>query len=265
MSCVTSSLYIHNWLSWQTNDWSKTSLFSHWHQSQLACTSAKVEEKKCEMLCKSVKDKQNRTNSHVFLNSNEWSLFYRMYISVQCTDYIPTYIHHFLFVPFLPFVVKPNTYTHTHTHRPWVKSEIVERSGPKVSNSGSRSPANEAYQATLTRTLSSNSMTSPSTTSDSASPLLYLFDSPPRISVFRSVSSISLSLSLSLSLFFSVLILAVSVSLCSCVFLLLFFFFFWNNQLEYHCQTEKGVQQSKREKLNTVQTKHILPGQREPP
>ena len=31
----------------------------------------KKKKKESEMLCKSVKDKQNRTKSHVFLNSNE--------------------------------------------------------------------------------------------------------------------------------------------------------------------------------------------------
>ena len=39
-----------------------------------------------------------------------------------------------------------------------------------------------------------------------------------------------------------------------------FFFFLKAKQLESHCQTEKRVQQSQKEKLNTKQTKHHLPG-----
>ena len=41
--------------------------------------------------------------------------------------------------------------------------------------------------------------------------------------------------------------------------------FFLKHQLEYHFQTEKGLQQIKIEKLNTEHTKHSLPEQRESP
>ena len=81
--------------------------------------------------------------------------------------------------------------------------------GRKFQTQGRDHQQSEAYQATLTRTLSS--MTSPSTTSDSASPLLYRFDSPPE-SAFSDPYTLSLSLSLSLFLFLLCLCLFVHVS-----------------------------------------------------
>ena len=206
MSCATWSLYIHNRLSWQTNDWSKTSLFSPWHQSQLACTSAKVEEKKGEMLCKSVIDKNKTEQILTFslIAMSEVCSIVCTFLHVQSTDYIHTYRHHFLFVLFLPFVDKPNTHRERERERDlWLSWRLWKDQGRKFQTQGRDHQQSEAYQATLTRTLSS--MTSPSTTSESASPLLYRFDSPP-----ESAFSDPYTPSLSLSLF-----VCVSASLCS--------------------------------------------------
>ena len=224
LSCETWSLHLRNRLSWQTNDWSKTSLFSHWNQSQLACTSAKVEKKKrkkeSEMLCKSVKDKQNRTKSHVFLNSNEWILFYRVCVSVQCTDYIHISWYTIFFLLFSCILLINQTVKQRERERErdlWLSRRLWKDPGRKFQTQGRNHQQSEAYQATLTRNLSS--MISPSTISDSASPLLYRFDSAPASALSDPYPSY-LSLCLSL-ISFSVLIFAVSVSLCSCVFLLL--------------------------------------------
>ena len=223
MSCETWSLHIRNRLCWQTNDWSKTSLFSHWNQSQLACTSAKVEkkkEKRSEMLCKSVKDKQNRTKSHVFLNSNEWILFYRVCVSVQCTDYIHISWYTNFFLLFSCILLINQTVKHRERERerererPLVKPEIVERSGPKVSDSGSKSPA----ERSLSGNLNTKSFFSDFTEYDlrlSLPPPLP-FRLGPSIGAFRSISFISLSLSLS-DLFLCSYFCCVCVSLFMCL------------------------------------------------
>ena len=75
-----------------------------------------------------------------------------MYVSVQCTNYIHTCIHHFLFVLFLHFVDKPNTHTHTHTDL-WLRWRLWNDQGRRFQTQG-RDHQSEAYQATLTRTLS---------------------------------------------------------------------------------------------------------------
>ena len=171
------------------------------------------------MLCKSVIDKNKTEQILTFslIAMSEVCSIVCTFLHVQPTDYIHTYRHHFLFVLFLPFVDKPNTERERDL---WLSWRLWKDQGRKFQTQGRDHQQSEAYQATLTRTLSS--MTSPSTTSESASPLLYRFDSPPE-SAFSDpyTPSLSLSLSLSVSLCLSVLIFAVSVSLCSCVLFLL--------------------------------------------
>ena len=135
-----------------------------------------------------------------------------MYVSVQCTNYIHTCIHHFLFVLFLHFVDKPNTERERERDL-WLSRRLWNDQGRRFQTQGRDHQQSEAYQATLTWTLSS--MTSPSTTSDSASHLLYRFDSPPE-SAFSDPypPSFSLCLCLCVSLYLSIYV-CVSVSLCS--------------------------------------------------
>ena len=142
------------------------------------------------------------------------------FLHVQSTDYIHTYRHHFLFVLFLPLLInQTQRERERERERPLVKSDIVERSGPKVSDSGSRSPAERSLSGNLNTNSFFNDFTEYDLRLSLPPPLPFWL--APRIGVFRSVYSISLSLSLSVSLCFSILIFAVSVPLCSCVFLLL--------------------------------------------
>ena len=158
-----------------------------------------------------------------------------MYVSVQCTNYIHTCIHHFFL--FFSCILLINQ-THTHTHRPLVKLEIVEWSRPKVSDSGSRSP-----ERSLSGNLNTNSfsMTSPSTSSDSASHLLYRFDSPPESAFsdpYPPSFSLCLSLCLCVSLYLSIFV-CVSVSLCSyfCCFCVSLFMCLLSSISHSHCLT----------------------------
>ena len=122
--------------------------------------------------------------------------------------YIHAYTIFFLFFSCILLI------NQTHTHRPLVKLEIVEWSRPKVSDSGSRSP-----ERSLSGNLNTNSfsMTSPSTTSDSASHLLYRFESPSESVFSDPYPPIFLSLSLSLCL-------SLSLYLCQCLCVSLFLF-----------------------------------------
>ena len=173
------------------------------------------------MFYKSVKDKQNRTKSHVFLNSNEWILFYRVCVSVQCTDYIHISWYTIFFLLFSCILLINQTVKHRERERerPLVKPEIVEWSRPKVSDSGSRSPAERSLSGNLNTNSFFNDFTEYNLRLSLPPPLPFWLAT--RIGIFRSVYSISLSLSLSVSLCLSVLIFAVSVSLCSCVLFLL--------------------------------------------
>ena len=136
--------------------------------------------------------------------------------------YIHTCIHHFLFVLFLHYVDKPNTHTDL-----WLSWRLWNDQGRRFQTQG-RDHQSEAYQATLTRTLSQwlhrvRPPTQPPTSSTVLTRpqnrrfqirILHL-----SLSVSVSVSvSLSISLSLSVCLCLSVLIFAVSVSLCSRVF-----------------------------------------------
>ena len=146
--------------------------------------------------------------------------------------YIHAYTIFFLF--FSCILLINQTHTHTHTHRPLVKPEIVEWSRPKVSDSWSRSP-----ERSLSGNLNTNSfsMTSPSTTSDSASHFLYRFDSPPE-SAFSDPypPSFSLCLCLCVSLYLSIFV-CVSVSLCSyfCCFCVSLFMCLLSSISHSHC------------------------------
>ena len=145
-----------------------------------------------------------------------------MYVSVQCTNYIHTCIHHFLFVLFLHFVDKPNTHTHTHTDL-WLSRRLWNDQGRRFQTHG-RDHQSEAYQATLTRTLSQwlHRVRPPTQPPTSSTVLTRPQNRRFQIRILHlslSVSvSLSISLSLPVSLCLSVLIFAVSVSLCSCVF-----------------------------------------------
>ena len=116
--------------------------------------------------------------------------------------------------------------THTHTHTDlWLSRRLWNDQGRRFQTHG-RDHQSEAYQATLTRTLSQwlhrvRPPTQPPTSSTVLTRpqnrrfqirILHL-----SLSVSVSVS-LSISLSLPVSLCLSVLIFAVSVSLCSCVF-----------------------------------------------
>ena len=111
----------------------------------------KLRKKKGEMLCKSVIDKNKTEQILTFslIAMSEVCSIVCTFLHVQSTDYIHTYRHHFLFVLFLPFVDKPNTQRERERERPLVKLEIVERSGPKVSDSRSRSPAERSLSGNL--------------------------------------------------------------------------------------------------------------------
>ena len=166
------------------------------------------------MLCKSVKDKQNRTKSHVFLNSNEWILFYRVCVSVQCTDYIHISWYTIFFLLFSCILLINQTVKHTERERerPLVKPEIVERSGPKVSDSGSKSPAERSLSGNLNTNSFFNDFTEYDLRLSLPPPLPFWLAT--RIGVFRSIYSISLSLSLCLCLCVSLFLFL----LCLCLF-----------------------------------------------
>ena len=107
------------------------------------------------MLCKSVIDKNKTEQILTFslIAMSEVCSIVCTFLHVQPTDYIHTYRHHFLFVLFLPFVDKPHTHREREREREreraLVKLEIVERSGPKVSDSGPRSPAERSLSGNL--------------------------------------------------------------------------------------------------------------------
>ena len=170
------------------------------------------------MLCKSVKDKQNRTKSHVFLNSNEWILFYRVCVSVQCTDYIHISWYTIFFLLFSCILLINQTVKHRERERerkrPLVKPEIVERSGPKVSDSGSKSPAERSLSGNLNTKSFFNDFTEYDLRLSLPPPLPFRLG--PSIGAFRSISFISLSLSLS-DLFLCSYFCCVCVSLFMCL------------------------------------------------
>ena len=136
------------------------------------------------------------------------------------------YIHAYtIFFLFFSCILLINQ-THTHTDL-WLSWRLWNDQGRRLQTQG-RDHQSEAYQATLTRTLSQwlhrvRPPTQPPTSSTVLTRpqnrrfqirILHL-----SLSVSVSVSvSLSISLSLSVSLCLSVLIFAVSVSLCSCVF-----------------------------------------------
>ena len=136
------------------------------------------------------------------------------------------YIHAYtIFFLFFSCILLINQ-THTHTDL-WLSWRLWNDQGRRFQTQG-RDHQSEAYQATLTRTLSQwlhrvRPPTQPPTSSTVLTRpqnrrfqirILHL-----SLSVSVSVSvSLSISLSLSVSLCLSVLIFAVSVSLCSCVF-----------------------------------------------
>ena len=136
------------------------------------------------------------------------------------------YIHAYtIFFLFFSCILLINQ-THTHTDL-WLSWRLWNDQGRRFQTQG-RDHQSEAYQATLTRTLSQwlhrvRPPTQPPTSSTALTRpqnrrfqirILHL-----SLSVSVSVSvSLSISLSLSVCLCLSVLIFAVSVSLCSCVF-----------------------------------------------
>ena len=136
------------------------------------------------------------------------------------------YIHAYtIFFLFFSCILLINQ-THTHTDL-WLSWRLWNDQGRRFQTQG-RDHQSEAYQATLTRTLSQwlhrvRPPTQPPTSSTVLTRpqnrrfqirILHL-----SLSVSVSVSvSLSISLSLSVCLCLSVLIFAVSVSLCSCVF-----------------------------------------------
>ena len=174
----------------------------------------KKKEKRSEMLCKSVKDKQNRTKSHVFLNSNEWILFYRVCVSVQCTDYIHISWYTIFFLLFSCILLINQTVKQRERERererPLVKPEIVERSGPKVSDSGSKSPAERSLSGNLNTKSFFNDFTEYDLRLSLPPPLPFRLG--PSIGAFRSISFISLS-----DLFLCSYFCCVCVSLFKCL------------------------------------------------
>ena len=125
-------------------------------------------------------------------------------------------IHHFLFALFLHFVDKPNSQTQRERERerPLVKPEIVERSGPKVSDSGSKSPAERSLSGNLNTKSFFNDFTEYDLRLSLPPPLPFRLG--PSIGAFRSISFISLSLSLS-DLFLCSYFCCVCVSLFKCL------------------------------------------------
>ena len=138
--------------------------------------------------------------------------------------YIHAYTIFFLFFSCILLINQTHTHTHTHTDL-WLSRRLWNDQGRRFQTHG-RDHQSEAYQATLTRTLSQwlhrvRPPTQPPTSSTVLTRpqnrrfqirILHL-----SLSISISVS-LSISLSLPVSLCLSVLIFAVSVSLCSCVF-----------------------------------------------
>ena len=138
--------------------------------------------------------------------------------------YIHAYTIFFLFFSCILLINQTHTHTHTHTDL-WLSRRLWNDQGRRFQTHG-RDHQSEAYQATLTRTLSQwlhrvRPPTQPPTSSTVLTRpqnrrfqirILHL-----SLSVSVSVS-LSISLSLPVSLCLSVLIFTVSVSLCSCVF-----------------------------------------------
>ena len=147
------------------------------------------------------------------------------------------YIHAYtIFFLFFSCILLINQ-THTHTDL-WLSWRLWNDQGRRFQTHG-RDHQSEAYQATLTQTLSS--MTSPSTTSDAASHLLYRFDSPPESAFsdpYPPSFSLCLCLCLCVSLYLSIFV-CVSVSLCSyfCCFCVSLFMCLLSSISHSHCLT----------------------------